>query len=247
MLSLQGVGATTGKGSGIALIYKKTSNKLHEKYYHETAKELLSEIQNQSMAEIDSLISICKCEEEKDILIAHKLMLSDSEVIKSLEKEIDSGEDLLKAIKNVQGNYYNLFKAMDDEVFSSKALDVEEVFQRLIDNIKKQNKIKSINKSFILVCDDLLPTTIYDYPIEYLRGIVVKHGTFFSHGVIIAKSKNIPVVIGLGTDIDKINQGDYLVIDGLSGKVVLISEWWNHHSLFIVITLKRHINSIYLS
>jgi phosphoenolpyruvate-protein kinase (PTS system EI component) len=169
-------------------------------------------------------MELCHECEEKDILSAHKLMLNDEEVNEYIFKEIDEGEDLLKAIKNVQRVYFDQFSAMEDEVFSSKALDVEEVFDRLINNIKKQDKFKTINKNFILICDELLPTTIYDYPLEYLKGIVVKKGTFFSHGVIIAKSKQIPVVIGLGLDTVKIKPNDYLVVDGLSGKVVLISE-----------------------
>ena len=224
MLSFQGIGATSGKGSGIAVIHKKTYGKLHEKYYADEAKEIFFEIRELALAEIDSLMELCHECEEKDILIAHKLMLNDIEVSDYIFKEIDQGEDLAKALKNVQGVYFQQFKAMEDEVFSSKALDVEEVFDRLINNIKKQDKFKTINKNFILICDELLPTTIYDYPLEYLKGIVVKKGTFFSHGIIIAKSKQIPVVIGLGFDTVKIQPNDYLVVDGLTGKVVLISE-----------------------
>ncbi|MGD9761436.1 MAG: PEP-utilizing enzyme [Candidatus Izemoplasmatales bacterium] len=224
MLSFQGIGATSGKGSGIAVIHKKAVGKLHEKYYADEAKEVFFEIRELALAEIDGLMELCHECEEKDILIAHKLMLNDTEVSDYIFKEIDQGEDLIKAIKNVQSVYFQQFEAMENEVFSSKALDVEEVFDRLINNIKKQDKFKAINKNFILICDELLPTMIYDYPLEYLKGIIVKNGTFFSHGVIIAKSKQIPVVIGLGFDIVKIKANDYLVVDGLTGKVVLISE-----------------------
>lgn len=224
MLSFQGIGATNGKGSGVAIIHKKTSARTHEKFYELEAKELFYEMKELALAEIDSLIEICHNCEEKDILIAHKLILDDPDVNDQIFSEIERGEDLLKAIKTVQSNYFNQFKAMENEVFSSKALDVEDVFDRLINNIKKQEKFKAISKSFVLVCDDLLPTTIYDYPLDHLKAIVVKQGSLFSHGVIIAKSKNIPVVIGLGFDFAKIKAGDYLVVDGLSGKVVLISE-----------------------
>ena len=224
MLSFQGVGATSGKGSGIAVIHKKNYGKLHEKFYADEAKDLFFEIKELALSEIEGLCSLCHSDEERDILKAHQLMLSDEEVNKLILQEIESGEDLLKAIKNVQAKYFNQFQAMENEVFSSKALDVEEVFDRLIDNIKKQDKFKAINKNFILICEELLPTTIFDYPLEHLKGIVVKKGTFFSHGVIIAKSKMIPVVIGVGADIAKIRANDYLVVDGTTGKVVVISE-----------------------
>ncbi|MDT8336455.1 MAG: PEP-utilizing enzyme [Candidatus Izemoplasmatales bacterium] len=224
MLSFQGIGATNGKGSGVAIIHKKPSVRSHEKFYELEAKELFYEMKELALAEIDSLIEICHNCEEKDILIAHKLILDDPDVNDQIFNEIEKGEDIVKAIKTVQSNYFNQFKAMENEVFSSKALDVEDVFERLVNNIKKQVKFKTINKSFVLVCDDLLPTTIYDYPLNHLKAIVVKQGSLFSHGVIIAKSKNIPVVIGLGFDFAKIKTGDYLVVDGLTGKVVLISE-----------------------
>lgn len=226
MLSFQGIGATNGKGSGVAIIHKKISGKTHEKFYADEAKDLYNQIKELAIAEIDTLTELCNDNEEEDILCAHRLMLEDPEVNKRVFQEIDNGEDLAKAIKNTQDNYFNQFQEMEDEVFSSKALDVEDVFDRLVNNIKKQRQLKAISKNFILICDELLPTTIYDYPIEYLKGIIVKKGTMFSHGIIIAKSKNIPVVIGLGFDITKINQHDYLVIDGLTGKVVVISEWF---------------------
>ena len=224
MLSLQGIGATNGKGSGIAIIFKKNNPKCHDKFYGIEAKEIFFEIKELAIAEIEGLLELCNECEEEDILKAHILMLNDNEVQNLIFELIDEGEDLSKAIKIIQSNYFTEFRAMDNEVFSSKALDVEEVFDRLLLNIKKQDVFKAINKNFILICDDLRPTTIYDYPLEHLKGIVVKNGTFFSHGVIIAKSKNIPVVIGLGSDISKINQNDYLVIDCLSGKVIIISE-----------------------
>ncbi len=224
MLSFQGIGATNGKGSGIAIIHKRTSVKTHEKYIENEAKEVFYEIRELALAEIQTLIDICRDYEEKDILIAHQLILNDPEVEKNIFEELDNNCDLTKAIKTVKNKYFNQFSNMENEVFNSKALDVEDIFERLLQSLTKQKKFKGINKNFILICDDLLPTTIYDYPQEYLRGIVVKKGSMFAHGVIIAKSKNIPVVIGLGADINKIQATDYLVIDGLTGKVVLISE-----------------------
>ena len=224
MLSFQGIGATQGKGSGIAIIHKKIIGKVNEKFYGDEAKDLYDQIKDLALSEIDTLVELCNDVEEEDILCAHRLMLEDIEVNNKVYQEIDKGEDLLSAIRNVQENYFNQFQSMEDEIFSSKALDVEDVFDRLINNIKKQKQLKNINKNFILICDELLPTTIYDYPMEYLKGIIVKKGTMFSHGIIIAKSKNIPVVIGLGFDAAKIMANDFLVIDGLTGKVVIISE-----------------------
>ncbi|MDY0023530.1 MAG: PEP-utilizing enzyme [Candidatus Izemoplasmatales bacterium] len=222
MLSVQGIGATNGKGAGIAVIHKKTLIKFNEKNYGQEAMALLNEGLTSAIDEIDTLIKLCNECEELDILIAHKLMLEDEEVKLRITEEINKEEELLRAVKNVEEYYYNLFKEMPSEIFNSKALDVEDVFERLLQAIKKQSSSRRINKNFILVCEELLPTTIYDYPLEYIKGIVAKKGSMFSHGIIIAKSKNLPVVIGV--DISVIQQNDYLVVDGLSGKVVLISE-----------------------
>ncbi|MFA7561056.1 MAG: phosphoenolpyruvate-utilizing N-terminal domain-containing protein [Candidatus Izemoplasmatales bacterium] len=224
MLILQGVGASSGKAGGMALIHKKTIIKTHDKYQGIEAKELFYEIKELSLSEIDSLIELCKDSNETEILSAHQLILNDPEVEKAIFKEIDDDKDLIEAIKLVKENYQNIFLNMDSDIFRTKALDVEDVFERLITNIKKQSKFKTINKNFILVCDELLPTTLYEYPQEYLKGVVIKRGSLFAHGVIIAKAKNLPVVIGLGADINRIDNFDYLVIDGLSGKIVSITE-----------------------
>ncbi len=224
MLSFQGVGATTGKGSGVAVIHKKAVHNFHDKIYGIEAKELFYEIKEIAIAELESLYSNCEDCETKDIFLAHKLILDDPEVNDQIFKQIEEGLELSEAIKQVQTDYFKQFDSMDSEVFSSKALDIQDVFDRLLEKIKKQSKLKIINKNFVLVCDDLLPTTIYDYPLEYLKAILVKRGSMFAHGVIIAKAKQIPVVIGLGAECRRINNGDYLVVDGFSGKVVLISE-----------------------
>lgn len=224
MLSFQGVGATSGKGSGIAIIHKKNLPKHNEKFFGLAAIEVLEEIKIHAVAEIQSLIEVSHDEDEKAILLAHQLIINDPEVNKLIVEMIDEGVDLIKAIKQTKAYYHDIFLDMDNEVFRTKILDVEEVFERLISSIKIRNTQKAITKNFVLVCDELLPTTIYDYPLEHLRGIVLKRGSLYAHGVIIAKSKNIPVVIGLGNEISKIKNNNYLVVDGLSGKVVLISE-----------------------
>ncbi|MDD4069359.1 MAG: PEP-utilizing enzyme [Candidatus Izemoplasmatales bacterium] len=224
MLSFQGIGATEGKGSGVAIIHKKAHLKSHTKYFGEQAKELFFEARDLAVDEIISLMELCKDSETRDIYYTHQLLLQDPEVEKKLLEELDLNEELFQTIKKLQQFYKEKFEVMENEIFRSKALDIEEVFERLLKQIKKQSTYKSINKNFILVCEDLMPTTIYDYPLEYLKGVVVKKGSLFSHGVIIARSKNIPVVIGLTQDFEKIKPSDYLVVDGLSGKVVLISE-----------------------
>lgn len=224
MLSFQGVGATTGKGSGVAVVHKKAMHKSHDKIYGIEAKELFYEIKELAISELEGLYSDCDDCEAKDIFIAHKLILDDPEVNDQIFKCIEEGMELSEAIKYVKTEYFEHFEAMDNEVFSSKALDVEDVFDRLLDKIRKQAKLRIVNKNFVLICDDLLPTTIYDYPLEYLKAILVKKGSMFAHGVIMAKAKQIPVVIGLGSDCKRIKNGDYLVVDGFSGKVVLISE-----------------------
>ena len=80
MLSFQGVGATNGKGSGIAVIHKKISGKINETFYGDEAKDLYDQIKELALAEIDTLVEMCNEDEEEDILCAHKMMLEHFDV-----------------------------------------------------------------------------------------------------------------------------------------------------------------------
>lgn len=224
MLSFQGIGATSNKGSGVAIIHKKKNYKKVERLNETEARALFKEIKSLAIEEIHILINNCDFKEEKEILVAHELILNDPDVNAKIYNLIKQDPNLTKVLNTVKMEYIDLFNSMTEEIFSSKALDVEDVFDRLLLTIKNRHRFNSVNKNFILICDSLLPTMIYDYPLDFLKGIVVKNGSLYSHGIVIAKAKNIPVVIGLKHDITKINSLDYVVVDGLTGKVIVLSE-----------------------
>ncbi len=224
MLSIQGIGATNSKASGIAVIHQKSILNTKDNLTELEAKTLFSEIKKLAIEEINMLIDNCDFQEEKEILAAHELILNDPEVNAKIYNLLKQEISLTTVLKNVKTEYMEMFNSMSEEIFSSKALDVEDVFDRLLLSIKNQKTILSVNKNFILVCDNLLPTMIYDYPSDYLKGIVVRNGSLYSHGIIIAKARNIPVVIGLRNDFGKIKSQDYLIVDGFTGKVIILSE-----------------------
>ncbi len=224
MLSIQGIGATSSKGSGIAVIHKRDILNNQDQLTEIEAKTLFMEIKNLAIEEINSLIENCDFQEEKEILTAHELILNDPDVNAKIYNLLKKENSLTKVLNLVKNEYIEMFHSMPEEIFSSKALDVEDVFDRLLLAKKNQQNILSIKKNFILVCDNLLPTMIYDYPSDLLKGIVVRNGSLYSHGIIIAKARNIPVVIGLRNDVRKINNKDYLIVDGFTGKVIILSE-----------------------
>jgi len=160
--------------------------------------------------------------EHSYIIDAHLLILEDPLLLKEVEKKIQ--EELQspeRAVREAAEHWISVYRSLEDPFFRERGSDVEEVVQRLIFNLMELDPHghEGLPEDLILVVSEASLFLLVEYPLERVKGLVVKKGGTTSHGIIIARSYQIPVVGGIQNLTEVIRTGDTLIVDGTSGMV----------------------------
>ncbi len=227
MIEIRGIGVSGKKASGIAFRLPKK----HSEYtvvgtvIIEEEKRRFSAIRQIAQEEVKCIYNeALKVDENTaEIFTSHKLLLDDEEVIKYIVNLINQGYDLMSALVRTKEDMKTHFLNMQAEIFRTKVNDIDDVFDRLI-NIESGISAEIIypKKPFILVCDDIIPSLIYRIPQEYLKGIICRFGSNCSHGVILARTLNLPVIIRLKNRVEILKNTNQIVMNGESGTIFII-------------------------
>jgi phosphoenolpyruvate-protein phosphotransferase (PTS system enzyme I) len=162
---------------------------------------------------------------EGDVFEAHLLMLEDrmlvDEVIRTIREQNVNAES---AFHEVAERYAAALAAVDDEYLRERAADMRDLTSRVLDNllqVKSQVDLRKINEPCILVGHDLSPSTTAQLDKKMVLGFATDIGGKTSHTAIIARSLGIPAVVGLKTASDDFETGDYALLDGYNGTVIV--------------------------
>ena len=163
-------------------------------------------------------------QQHADILETHVVLLKDkmlyARAIEIIENEKINAEWALK--KSVSG-LKRMFRDMTDPYLRQRAEDIVHVSDRILRNLvgARQVDIRSINKRVILVAHDLSPAETSQIQLERVMGFVTDRGGKASHTSIIARTLEIPAVLGVGEATRRIRNDEIIIVDGSEGSVVL--------------------------
>lgn len=224
-----GIGASEGLALAKALVLVDTKLNVTEEKISDQAAEI---------AKIDKAITVSLSELEKlrittekklgsekaAIFEAHKDIASDPEMqleIKNLIKDEDV--NAAYAIKKITDNYYEMFSQMDDPYFKERSADIKDIATRLIKHVLGIPIIdlSTINEEVIIVADDLTPSQTAQLDKKYVKGFATNIGGRTSHAAIMARSLEIPAVLGLKTITKKVENHDLIALDGDQGSVTI--------------------------
>ncbi|XMB72591.1 PEP-utilizing enzyme [Mycoplasmatota bacterium WC30] len=229
MIEIRGIGVSGKKTSGIAFrLPKKNSEYTAVGIVDvEEEKRRFSAIRQVAKEEIHCIYNeALKVDENTaDIFISHELLLEDEELIKYIVNLLNQGYDLMSALVRTKEDMKIHFLNMQSEIFRTKVNDIDDVFERLINiELGINDEINYPKKPFILVCDDIIPSLIYKISKEYLKGIICRFGSNCSHGVILARTINLPVIIRLKNRLEKIENNSQVVMNGESGTIFILEN-----------------------
>lgn len=161
--------------------------------------------------------------EKAEIFDAHLLILQDPELTSQIESKIREGFNSTYSIDTVSKFFINMFSSMDDEYMKERASDVSDVTARLLKNNEgiEIMDLSSISEHTIIVAYDLTPSETSQLNPEFVKGFITEIGGKTSHSAIMARSMEIPAVVGIGSQIEQINNGTDLLMDGNSGEIIL--------------------------
>jgi phosphotransferase system enzyme I (PtsI) len=162
---------------------------------------------------------------EGDIFEAHLLMLEDrmlvDEVIRTIKEQKINAES---AFHEVSERYAAALAGVDDEYLRERADDMRDLTSRVLDNlldVQDEFDLRHIAEPCILISRDLSPSTTAQLDKKFVLGFATDIGGKTSHTAIMARSLGIPAVVGLKNVSEEMDTGDYALLDGYNGTVIL--------------------------
>ena len=224
---LQGIAASNG--IAIAKAYKLVEPDF-------SFEKSTIEVPAEEIARFQSALQTAKAELEKirdhagtalgadkaAIFDAHLLVLSDPELISPIEDKIKTENvNAEHALKETADMFIGMFESMDNEYMKERAADIRDVTKRVLAHllgIQIPNP-SLIAEEVVIVAEDLTPSDTAQLNRQFVKGFTTNIGGRTSHSAIMARSMEIPAVVGTKAATEEINNGDIVVVDGLQGEV----------------------------
>ncbi len=157
-----------------------------------------------------------------DIFDVHRMMLKDQDYLDSINNII-SGEKVNAefAVAVTADNFAKMFSSMEDEYFKARAADIKDISERLISVLKGgAGADEASSEPVILAAEDLSPSETVQLDKSKILAFVTKYGSSNSHTAILARTMNIPALIGVDFDEEQ-TDGAQAIVDGIKGKLII--------------------------
>lgn len=153
----------------------------------------------------------------------HQMMLEDLDYLESIENIIRTQEvNAEYAVAATADNFAKMFAAMDDAYMQGRAADVRDVSERVLDILCGVSKgMKEMDEPCIIAADDLAPSETVQLDKSKVLGFATMFGSSNSHTAILARTMNIPAVIGMGEALLQEYDGKDAIIDGFTGTLYI--------------------------
>lgn len=226
---MKGIGISPGIGIGKIFVYKPQEVKVLKRNIEDIELEInrLDNGISKASKEIDELYKLTLAnvgKVEAEIFTAHKMILEDPELYAAIKEKISSEKVNSEwAVKEVSEYFISLFEDIEDEYLKARSADIKDVSTRLLRILLglEVMDLLSINERSIIVAEDLTPSDTAQLKIEIIEGIVTELGGRTSHTAIMARTLSIPAIAGVKDILGKVNHGDFMIIDGFTGKLIL--------------------------
>jgi phosphotransferase system enzyme I (PtsI) len=179
----------------------------------------------QQITEVQRRVAETMSSSEADIFDAHLLMLEDrvliEEVIKIIREQKANAD---YAFHTASDRYIAVLEAVEDEYLRERAADLRDLTSRVLDNLlnaKQQLDLRHLTEPCILVGHDLSPSTTAQLDRNFVLGFATDVGGPTSHTAILARSLDIPAVVGAQNISEELETGDYALLDGYNGTVIV--------------------------
>lgn len=162
-------------------------------------------------------------DEELAIFDAHLMVVQDPELIDQIEAKItDEAVNADYAAQEVTNVFVAMFESMEDEYFRERAADIKDVAYRLLSNLLgvETADLSTISEEVVIVAEDLTPSDTAQLDRNFVRGFATEIGGRTSHSAIMARSLEIPAVVGAGPLLDKCEHGQEIILDALDGAII---------------------------
>jgi len=157
-----------------------------------------------------------------EFLDLHAMLLDDPELLSALDELVRSKRySAGHALRVQRDRLAQVFEGMEDAYLKSRLDDLDHVIGRIHSFLHKRTTTVKGLAGEILVCENVAPSELAQLQSQGVVGIISSAGSVLSHSAILARSLHMPLVVGASAVLQKVNDGDVLIVDGASGEIVL--------------------------
>ncbi|MEG9296452.1 phosphoenolpyruvate--protein phosphotransferase [Mangrovibacillus sp. Mu-81] len=243
---LKGIAASNG--IAIAKAYRLVEPDLSfEKKSVESAEEEVARFQaaiSTSKSELEAIRDKARedlGEDKAQIFEAHLLVLSDPELLAPIEDKVKTENVNAEfALKETADMFVSMFESMDNEYMKERAADIRDVTKRVLSHLLgvQISNPSMVTEEVIVIAEDLTPSDTAQLNRQYVKGFTTDIGGRTSHSAIMARSMEIPAVVGTKSITSSVENGDMIIVDGLNGEVHInptpevIEEYKREHARY---------------
>jgi phosphoenolpyruvate-protein phosphotransferase (PTS system enzyme I) len=229
MFNIKGIAASSGIAIAKAYRLENPELVIEKKAVSDTATELarLEDALAKSHTELEAIRDHAHAELGADkaaIFEAHLLVLSDPELVNPVKDKITSEHVNAEfAMNEVAQMFISMFESMDNEYMKERAADIRDVTKRVLAHILGVHFANpaTISEEVVIIAEDLTPSDTAQLNRKYALGFTTDIGGRTSHSAIMARSLEIPAVVGTKEVTSKIENGVMVIVDGLDGEVIV--------------------------
>ncbi|MDD2978677.1 MAG: phosphoenolpyruvate--protein phosphotransferase [Hespellia sp.] len=228
MITIKGKSVFGGVSIGKISFYKRNEQVI-KRLHIEATEEEVQRFQSARATAIEELKGLYNKamedvgEANAAIFEIHQMMLDDLDYIESIENIIRTQEVNAEfAVATTADNFAQMFASMDDAYMQGRAADVKDVSERILNILSGNcNAGMVADEPVIIAADDLVPSETVQLDKSKVLGFATMYGSSNSHTSILARTMNIPAVIGLGNELSEQFDGKDAIIDGFTGTIYI--------------------------
>ncbi|MER1957312.1 MAG: phosphoenolpyruvate--protein phosphotransferase [Solibacillus sp.] len=226
---LKGIAASNGIAIGKAFLMVEPDLTISKTAVENKEAEItrFHEAVNASKQELESIRARAEIDlgpENAAIFDAHILVLSDPDLLGAVEGKInDEAVNAEVALQETADLFITMFEQLDNEYMRERVADIRDVTKRVIArllNVEIPN-LGFINEEVIIIAEDLAPSDTAQLNRAFAKGFTTNMGGRTSHSAIMARSLEIPAVVGTKDATTVIKQGDVVIVDGDEGEIII--------------------------
>lgn len=163
--------------------------------------------------------------DEASIFEAYLLFLESEGFKKQIVCEIESGKSAVNALENVVKKYMDRIAQGGDEYLKERAYDIQDIAHKIVDHLlygESSDASKfAVSEATVFMNDTWSASDFVHLDTKLVKGVVSASGGASSHVAILAESLGLPAILGLGAAASQIRDGDFLIVDGTLGHVIV--------------------------
>ncbi|WP_413522115.1 phosphoenolpyruvate--protein phosphotransferase [Brochothrix thermosphacta] len=226
--TLTGIAASDGIAVGPAYLLVEPDLSFEKKNITDVDSEIkrFEAAVTVSISELEAIRDKAKTdlgEDKAAIFDAHLLVAQDPEVTGQIEEHIKNNINAEAALQDATDTFITIFESMDNEYMRERAADIRDVRKRIMSHLLNVElpSPTMIDSEVVVVSEDLTPSDTAQLNRKFVKGFVTDIGGRTSHSAIMARSLEIPAIVGSGYITESVTNGTMIIVDGLEGNVLV--------------------------